>query len=78
MINIFGFGFSRGRGEDDLDQFDKIEEIGYASGTCLFMPKNIFEKIGFLDSFLFAYHDDLEYGFTDIDIDDNGKVIGLF
>ena len=62
MINIFGFGFSRGRGEDDLDQFDKIEEIGYASGTCLFMPKNIFEKIGFLDSFLFAYHDDLEYG----------------
>jgi GT2 family glycosyltransferase len=62
MINIFGFGFSRDRGIDDQNQQNDIEEIGYASGTCLFLSLKTFKKIGFLDSFLFAYHDDLEYG----------------
>ena len=61
-INILGFGFSRGRGEKDMQQFNDVEQIGYASGTCLFMSKQTFSKIGFLDSFLFAYHDDLDYG----------------
>jgi GT2 family glycosyltransferase len=62
MINIFGFGFSRDRGTEDKNQHDNIEEIGYASGTCLFFSSKTFKKIGYLDSFLFAYHDDLEYG----------------
>ena len=62
IVNVLGFGFSRGRGEKDNQQYNQIEQIGYASGTCLFMSKQTFAKIGFLDSFLFAYHDDLEYG----------------
>ena len=62
IVNIFGFGFSRGRGELDKGQYNNFEQIGYASGTCLFMSSKTFEKIGFLDPFLFAYHDDLEYG----------------
>ena len=62
MINIFGFGFSRGRGELDKDQYGQIEDVGYASGTCLFMSSKTFKEIGYLDKFLFAYHDDLEYG----------------
>jgi len=62
IVNIFGFGFSRGRGEMDVNQYNEIENIGYASGTCLFMSRKTFENIGNLDSFLFAYHDDLEYG----------------
>jgi GT2 family glycosyltransferase len=69
MINIFGFGFSRGRGDEDTNQYNEIEEIGYASGTCLFMSAKTFEKIGFLDSFLFAYHDDLEYGWRAHELD---------
>ena len=62
IVNIFGFGFSRGRGEMDENQYNKIEKVGYASGTCLFLSAKTFERIGMLDSFLFAYHDDLEYG----------------
>jgi len=62
IVNIFGFGFSRGRGEIDENQYNKIEKVGYASGTCLFMSAKTFERIGTLDPFLFAYHDDLEYG----------------
>jgi GT2 family glycosyltransferase len=60
MIQLFGFGFSRGKGEKDKGQYEKDEIVGYASGTCLFSSANIFEKIGNFDSFLFAYHDDLD------------------
>ena len=61
MIQLFGFGFSRGKGEKDVGQYEKDEEVGYASGTCLFSSSNIFRKIGNFDSFLFAYHDDLDF-----------------
>ena len=60
MIQLFGFGYSRSKGEKDKKQFDKIEKIDYASGTCLFTSKKILEKLDLLDSFLFAYHDDLD------------------
>jgi GT2 family glycosyltransferase len=60
MIQLFGFGFSRGKGEEDVGQYEKDEEVGYASGTCLFSSSDIFRKIGNFDSYLFAYHDDLD------------------
>jgi GT2 family glycosyltransferase len=62
MIHIFGFGFSRGKGIVDTNQYDKYREINYPSGACLFTSKKIFEDIGIMDSFLWAYHDDLELG----------------
>lgn len=60
MIQIFGFGYSRSKGDTDKKQYEKFEKINYASGTCLFTSKNILQKIGLFDSFLFAFHDDLE------------------
>tara|TARA_Y100000590_G_scaffold46886_1_gene49649 strand:- start:9539 stop:10579 length:1041 start_codon:yes stop_codon:yes gene_type:complete len=62
MIQIFGFGFAKDKGEKNTKQEEKIEKIGYASGTCLFTSKRIFEKIGYFDKFLFLYHDDLDLG----------------
>ncbi len=62
MIQLFGFGFSRGKGELDKGKFNEHEIIGYASGTCLFTTAEIFKKLGMFDSFLFAYHDDLDLG----------------
>lgn len=62
MIQLFGFGFSRGKGEMDVGQYDKPEIIGYASGACLFTSKKVLNKIGLFDPFLFAYHDDLDLG----------------
>lgn len=60
MIQIFGFGFSRSKGERDRKKYEKLEKINYASGTCLFTSKEVLKKIGLFDSFLFAFHDDLE------------------
>ncbi len=60
MIQIFGFGFSRSKGDVDERKYENLEKIDYASGTCLFTSKKVLDKIGFFDPFLFAFHDDLE------------------
>jgi len=70
MIQLFGFGFSRGKGEKDVGQYEKDEEVSYASGTCLFSSLDIFRRIGNFDSFLFAYHDDLDLCWR-------GRLIGI-
>ena len=62
MLHLFGFGFARDKGVVDSAQRNKIEQIGYASGTCLFTSQQVLKKIGLLDSFLFLYHDDLDLG----------------
>ena len=62
MLHLFGFGFARDKGVPDNNQREKIEQIGYASGTCLFTSVKILKKIGLFDSFLFLYHDDLDLG----------------
>lgn len=62
MIHLFGFGFARNKGMMNSTQIQSTEQIGYASGTCLFTSQNTIKKIGLLDSFLFLYHDDLDLG----------------
>jgi len=62
MLHIFGFGFARDKGMQDMQQRREIEQIGYASGTCLFTSQAVLKKTGLLDSFLFLYHDDLDLG----------------
>ena len=62
MLHLFGFGFARDKGLSDNNQRNKVEQIGYASGTCLFTSSIVLNKIGLLDPFLFLYHDDLDLG----------------
>ena len=62
MIHLFGFGFARDKGVKDIGKHDQVEQIGYASGTCLFTSVNVLKKTGLLDPFLFLYHDDLDLG----------------
>ena len=62
MLHLFGFGFARDKGIKDNSQRNQIEQIGYASGTCLFTASSILSRLGLLDPFLFLYHDDLDLG----------------
>ena len=62
MIQIFGFGYSRGKGEMDDGKYDQPQQIGYPSGACLFTSKKLIEELGYFEPFLFAYHDDLDLG----------------
>lgn len=62
MLHLFGFGFARDKGLKDNSQRNQIEQIGYASGTCLFTSTSVLNRVGLLDPFLFLYHDDLDLG----------------
>ena len=62
MLHLFGFGFARDKGLKDISQRNQIEQIGYASGTCLFTSTSVLNKVSLLDPFLFLYHDDLDLG----------------
>lgn len=68
MLNLFGFGYSRSKGEEDNNQFENIEEVNYASGTCLFTSTRTMRELGMFDSFLFAYHDDLDLAWRALQI----------
>lgn len=59
-IQLFGFGFAKNKGNKINNSSNKIEKITYASGTCIFTKKEILEKMGLFDPFLFLYHDDLD------------------
>jgi GT2 family glycosyltransferase len=61
-IQLFGFGYARDKGEENSKKRKNIEKIGFASGTCLFTSKSVFNEIGLLDSFIFLYLDDLDLG----------------
>lgn len=67
-LNLFGFGYSRSKGEEDKKQFENLEEINYASGTCLFTSSKTMRELAMFDSFLFAYHDDLDLGWRAIQL----------
>lgn len=61
MITLYGFTHPRGLNNKDRGQYSKFEKIGYASGACLFTSRKTMEKIGYLDSYLFAYYDDSSF-----------------
>lgn len=62
MLHLFGFGFARDKGIRDERKRKEIEQIGYASGTCLFTSLSVLNRLELLDPFLFLYHDDLDLG----------------
>jgi len=61
-IQLFGFGYARDKGEKNSNKRNSIEEIGFASGTCLFTSRSVLDKVGLLDPFIFLYLDDLDLG----------------
>jgi GT2 family glycosyltransferase len=62
LISITGIGFCRDAGQLDWNGSSSDEQVSYASGACLLVSRKIVERIGQLDPVLFAYHDDLDWG----------------
>jgi GT2 family glycosyltransferase len=61
-INTLGFSFSRGRGQLDVGQFDRIEDIFSARGAAMLVKRTAFEAIGGFDSLFFLQYDDIDLG----------------
>lgn len=58
-FNLFGLSFLRGYKEKDIDQYNKLEQIGWVSGACFFISRDTLNKIGYFDPYFFAYGEDL-------------------
>lgn len=50
----------RGVDEVDIGQFNKTEEIGFASGCCILIKKEVLEKVGLFDDKFFLYYEDAD------------------
>lgn len=54
-------GSHRGVDEVDHGQYDKQEETDFATGCCMLVKREVFEKIGLLDKKYFLYLEDLDF-----------------
>jgi len=65
FIDKYGFPFCRGRIfssiEKDKNQYDTSSEIFWASGACMFVRKEIFEKFDGFDQDFFAHQEEIDF-----------------
>ncbi|MEK7159984.1 MAG: glycosyltransferase family 2 protein [Patescibacteria group bacterium] len=54
-------GKHRGVDEVDLGQFEEVYEPDTATGCCMMVRKEVFEKTGFLDDKYFLYYEDADF-----------------
>lgn len=54
-------GVHIGVDEVDSGQFNRQKEIDFATGCCLMIKKEVFEKIGYLDDNYFLYLEDMDF-----------------
>ncbi|MDE2590022.1 MAG: glycosyltransferase family 2 protein, partial [Patescibacteria group bacterium] len=52
----------RGLDEVDHGQYDKAEEVGFATGCCLLTKREVLEKVGLFDDKFFLYYEDGDLG----------------
>lgn len=61
VIKALGQPLMRGLGQVDRGQYDRQEEVGFISGCCLMIKREVIEKIGLLDDNFFAFFEDLDW-----------------
>jgi GT2 family glycosyltransferase len=60
VSDIYGFAWSRGRGEIDQGQYDDSPACFYAVGSSLAIRRDVFESVGGFDKELFMYLEDVD------------------
>ncbi len=54
-------GVHTGVDEIDTGQFDKNKEVDFATGACMLVKKEVFDKIGLFDEKYFLYLEDMDF-----------------
>ena len=60
FINFYGKGWMRGCGEEDKDQYDRIDEIFSARGAGMIVRRQILRKVDYFDSDFFMICEDID------------------
>lgn len=58
---ISGNAIHYGNNKTDEKKFNKNKIVSFATGCCIWIPKRVFEKIGFMKEEYFLYFEDVEY-----------------
>lgn len=61
ICDIFGVGWNRGNGEEDIGQYNWLEEVFYGVGACLVLKKKVWDEISGFDERYFIYAEDLDW-----------------
>lgn len=63
-IDKHGYPFCRGRifgtVEEDIDQYNSVEEIFWASGACFFIRASVYHRLGGLDDDFYAHMEEID------------------
>ncbi|MCL6295237.1 glycosyltransferase family 2 protein [Jejuia spongiicola] len=80
FIDKYSYPYCRGRIfntiEKDSGQFDDTAEIFWASGACLFIRRNVFEKLNGLDEAFFAHMEEIDLCWRAKNLGYNIKYVG--
>jgi len=64
FIDRYGYPFCRGRIfdkiEEDINQYDNIQEVAWATGAALLIRREIYERAGGLDEDFFAHMEEID------------------
>jgi len=61
VVKALGQPLLRGLGKVDRGQYDHKKEVGFITGCCLMIKREVIEKIGLLDEDYFALFEDLDW-----------------
>lgn len=80
FIDKYGYPYCRGRVfntvEKDENQYDDSKDIFWASGACLFIRKNIYEKLNGFDETFFAHMEEIDLCWRAKNLNYNIKYVG--
>lgn len=60
-MNYLGYAWDRGLNEIDNGQYDRSEEVFFASGGACFLRRELFLAMGGFDPRFFMYHEDVDF-----------------
>jgi GT2 family glycosyltransferase len=64
FIDVYGYPFCRGRIfdtiEKDLEQYNDVKEIFWATGACLFIRARLYHELGGFDEDLFSHQEEID------------------
>lgn len=63
FIDEMGYPLMRGCGEEDKGQYDKLDEVDWASGSCMIIRRRCLDEIGSLDDSFYLYYEDTDLSY---------------
>jgi GT2 family glycosyltransferase len=63
IMTLYFRAYPRGRGEEDVGQYDEEEQVFGASGGASLWRNEVVQELGYFDGDLFAYYEDVDLSF---------------